>query len=158
MNIRIYKRGEDVQLSHSFHLREFECKCGRCPDTKVDLDHVVRLQQLRDDLGLPITVNSAYRCLVHNTAIGGEKDSRHMKGEATDIQVRGMSPDKVADTCENRFDGIGRYNSFTHTDSRGSRARWDYRTATPTSGSKLPDGPSDSDINVSLKEIEDDIL
>ena len=34
----------------------------------------------------------------------------------------------VADIAEKLFDGVGRYDTFTHVDSRGLRARWDMRT------------------------------
>ena len=50
----------------------------------------------------------------------------HMKGHATDIVVAGMTPGEVQDACE-KFDGLGRYDSFTHVDSRGYKARWDLR-------------------------------
>lgn len=146
-NIKSFKRGDKTKLSANFSVKEFECKCGKCEETLINLDHVQRLQQLRDDLGRSITINSAYRCLAHNTAIGGEKDSQHMKGNATDITVRGMSPDEVADSCE-KFDGLGRYDTFTHIDSRGKRARWDFRTK---KSSKIP---SKKDVKITLKDIE----
>jgi uncharacterized protein YcbK (DUF882 family) len=146
-NIKKFKRGDKTKLSANFSVKEFECKCNKCEETLINLDHVQRLQQLRDDLGCSITINSAYRCLAHNTAIGGEKNSQHMKGNATDIVVDGMTPDEVADSCE-KFDGLGRYNTFTHLDSRGRRARWDLRTK------KDLKAPSKKDIKITLKDIE----
>jgi hypothetical protein len=146
-NIKKFKRGDKTKLSANFSVKEFECKCGKCEETLINLDHVQRLQQLRDDLGCSITINSAYRCLAHNTTIGGEKNSQHMKGNATDIVVDGMTPDEVADSCE-KFDGLGRYNTFTHIDSRGRRARWDLRTK------KDLKAPSKKDIKITLKDIE----
>jgi hypothetical protein len=146
-NIKKFKRGDKTKLSANFSVKEFECKCGKCEETLINLDHVQRLQQLRDDLGCSITINSAYRCLAHNTAIDGEKNSQHMKGNATDIVVDGMTPDEVADSCE-KFDGLGRYNTFTHLDSRGRRARWDLRTK------KDLKAPSKKDIKITLKDIE----
>jgi hypothetical protein len=151
-NIQKFKRGEDKKLSANFHLSEFECKCGKCLETLVDLDHVAKLQQLRHDLGSSIRITSAYRCPDHNSAVGGAKNSQHKKGTATDIQVRGMDPDEVADACE-KFDGLGRYDTFTHIDSRGSKARWDKRSQKEY----LPDGPSELDIDVTLEDIEKDI-
>jgi uncharacterized protein YcbK (DUF882 family) len=148
-NIKEYKRGENIQLSKNFHLSEWECKCGKCDTTLVDLAHVAKLQKLRQDLGSPIKITSAYRCPDHNSNIGGASNSRHMKGDATDIQVRGMDPSEVQDACEH-FDGLGRYNTFTHIDSRGEKARWDKRTR----DDYLPDGPTDADINITLEDIE----
>ena len=124
--ITTYKRGEDVQLSPSFHLREFECHCGCCKTTLIAPEHILLLQGLRDTIGLPITITSGYRCAKHNTACGGGRNSQHKRGTATDIVVAGVSPDQVAERCEH-FDGLGRYDTFTHIDSRGQRARWDKR-------------------------------
>ena len=64
-----------------------------------------------------------------------------------------MHPDEVADACE-KFDGLGRYDTFTHIDSRGSKARWDKRTEEKE---YLPSGPSEDDINITLEDIEKDL-
>ena len=146
-SVKTFKRGDKTKLSANFSVAEFECKCGKCDETVINLDHVKRLQQLRDDLGSTITINSAYRCPAHNSAVGGEKNSMHMKGHATDITVKGMTPDEVADACE-KFDGLGRYNTFTHIDSRGSKSRWDFRVK---ASAKVP---SKKDIKVKLEDIE----
>jgi uncharacterized protein YcbK (DUF882 family) len=148
-NIKKFKRGENVKLSANFHLSEYECKCSKCQETLVDLEHVARLQQLREDLGSPITITSAYRCPEHNAAVGGSSRSQHKEGTATDIVVSGMSPDEVADACEH-FDGLGRYDTFTHIDSRGAKARWDKRSPKE----HLPPGPSEDDIDITLEDIE----
>ena len=152
-DIKKFKRGEDVQLSKNFHLREYECKCGKCPETLVDLDHIKKLQVLREDLASSIKITSAYRCEAHNKKIGGSPKSQHKEGTATDIQVKNMSPDEVADACE-KFDGLGRYDTFTHVDSRGSKARWDNRSRKQL----LPDVKSEEEINKELEDIEKDIL
>ena len=47
--------------------------------------------------GAPITVTSGYRCPALNAAIGGAKDSQHMRGEAADfICPRFGTPTEVA--------------------------------------------------------------
>ena len=43
------------------------------------------LDPLREMYGKAITVNSGYRCPKLNDAVGGAKNSRHMRGEAADI-------------------------------------------------------------------------
>lgn len=151
-SIKTYKRGENRRLSANFHLKEFECKCGKCPETLVDLDHVRKLQKLREDLNSPIRITSAYRCESHNSAVGGSSKSRHKEGDATDIQVDDMDPSEVQDACEH-FDGLGRYDTFTHIDSRGYKARWDNRTRKEY----LPDEPSEQDLEVILEDLEKDI-
>ena len=42
-------------------------------------------EPLRAYVGGPIKVNSFFRCLELNTAIGGSKSSQHMKGQAMDL-------------------------------------------------------------------------
>jgi hypothetical protein len=142
-NIKKFPRGDKTKLSANFLVAEFECSCGQCPETLINLDHVAKLQKLREDLGASITINSAYRCPAHNAAVGGEKNSMHMKGHATDIVVKGMTPLEVQDACES-FDGLGRYDTFTHIDSRGYKARWDFR--------KKP-GVKPADVSISDKDL-----
>lgn len=43
------------------------------------------LDPLRELYGKPITVNSGYRCLAVNKAVGGSATSDHVKGFAADI-------------------------------------------------------------------------
>lgn len=143
-NVKKFKRGDKTQLSTNFQAKEFDCQCGKCPETLIDLDHVAKLQKLRDDMGASIKLNSAYRCPAHNKAVGGENNSIHMKGQATDIVISGMTPNEVADSCEH-FDGLGRYDTFTHVDSRGSKARWDFRTKKPV---------KKTDVKVNLKDLD----
>ena len=46
-----------------------------------------RLQVLRDRLGKPLIVRSAYRSPEHNRAVGGAARSKHMDGAAFDIAM-----------------------------------------------------------------------
>ena len=151
-NIQKYSKGDRTKLSANFTAKEFDCSCSNCSETLIDLDHVAKLQKLREDLGSSIHITSAYRCPAHNAAVGGAKNSQHKLGTATDIQIKGMDPSEVQDACE-KFDGLGRYNSFTHIDSRGSKARWDNRSKKDL----LPSGPSDEDINITLEDLEKDL-
>lgn len=54
------------------------------------------LEPLRVDLGIPIRINSGFRCPELNSAIGGSRFSQHMTGNAGDIDVPGMEPIEVA--------------------------------------------------------------
>ena len=47
------------------------------------------LQKIRDKYGYPIHVNSGYRCLALNNAVGGSKTSQHVIGQAADIVATG---------------------------------------------------------------------
>lgn len=135
MAVKIYAKGSKIQLTKNFYSNEFDCKCKRpnCKQTLIDTDHVANLQLLRDRLGKPIDQNCGYRCPEHNVEVGGASGSQHPEGYASDIVVAGMSPDQVADIAEQYFNGLGRYDTFTHVDSRslkqkGLKARWDFRT------------------------------
>lgn len=57
------------------------------PEIKANLERLVEkvLDPLREKYGKPITVNSGYRCLELNKAVGGSKTSEHVKGFAADI-------------------------------------------------------------------------
>ena len=46
------------------------------------------LQPLRDHLGKPVVINSGFRSQAVNMAVGGAKNSQHMKGEAADIKCK----------------------------------------------------------------------
>ena len=48
------------------------------------------LQQIRNELHLPIVVNSAYRSKEVNEAVGGVSSSYHVKGLAADIKCADM--------------------------------------------------------------------
>lgn len=50
------------------------------------------LDPLREAWGKPLTVSSGYRCPALNAAVGGAKNSHHMRGMAADI-VAGSSVD-----------------------------------------------------------------
>lgn len=124
----LFWRGQAVQLTKNFSLREYECKCGLCSYTLVDLDHIERLEELRSKIKLPLLILSAYRCPQYNKSIGGAKESQHSFGTATDIVVPQITPYKLHALCVDIFDGVGLYDTFVHVDSRGFEARWDLRS------------------------------
>lgn len=74
------------------------CKDGRCgydesTIVKVPLEVIQNaialvenvLDPAREKLGMPIKVNSGYRCPLKNKAVGGVENSQHLRGEAADI-------------------------------------------------------------------------
>ena len=94
----------------------------------VNMRLVRMLEKLRSILGdKSIIITSGYRCPAHNRAVRGSPNSQHMKGNAADIIVSGVSPDEVATKAEALgFPGVGRYAEFTHVDVRsGGWARWE---------------------------------
>ena len=73
------------------------------------------LQQIRDELHLPIIVNSAYRSKEVNEAVGGVSSSYHVKGLAADIKCSDM--DKLLTILHSHLMDIDQlgiyYNSTT---------------------------------------------
>lgn len=73
------------------HFTDNELRCRCCgqlpPEAKENLEALVDnvLDPARELLGKPIHVNSGFRCLLHNAAVGGVAKSQHILGEATDI-------------------------------------------------------------------------
>lgn len=114
-----------MNVSKNFKLVEFECNCGM-KHVRLDSKLLILLQRLRDRLGKPIIITSAYRCPSHNAKVGGASKSQHLYGTAVDIKVRGISPKEVAKVAQTLgFTGIGTYRTFTHIDVRsGGLAKW----------------------------------
>ena len=90
-----------------FKREEFRCQCGGkyCNGFPAEpQEQMVRiLDQLRKNLGVPITIISGLRCRRHNANVGGVDNSQHMYGEAADIYARGVSQAAV----ERELDNIG---------------------------------------------------
>lgn len=146
-----------MRLTENFHLHEFDCNDGTpVPEEYIDNVQALaeELQELRYFLNegslheFKIIVNSGWRSETHNLAIGGSSKSQHLEGLAADIVVmkkpfriddptkwEQVNPDLIASTIEVliAFDymeqgGVGRYDTFTHYDIRGTEARWDQRS------------------------------
>ena len=125
-----------MQLTNNFWLSEFACNDGTevpkhlIPNVKLLAE---QLQVLRDVVGEPIHINSAYRHEAYNKAVGGSSRSQHLLAKAADIRVgEGFTPniiydliDEMIKTGEMMQGGIGIYNLFTHYDIRSNgKARW----------------------------------
>lgn len=86
---------------------EFKCKCGGkyCNGYPSEPDErMVKIaDQLRKNLGVPITIVSGLRCKTWNAIQGGVSNSQHMYGEAADIYAKGVSQSRV----EQELDKIG---------------------------------------------------
>lgn len=91
----------DMRLSEHFTLKEMLVSSKAAnhkpePIPNIPLKcHITALQNLvdrtleplREHLGLPIQVNSGYRCEMVNKLVGGVPTSQHLKGEAADITI-----------------------------------------------------------------------
>jgi len=66
-----------------FAPHEFRCLC--CGRVEAAAALVFWLDVLRRSIGLPVAVNSGFRCAARNEAVGGSASSRHLIGCAADL-------------------------------------------------------------------------
>ena len=124
-------------MTKNFNIKEFECKCGcKMPEfvKKNVIELAENLQIIRDEVGR-LDLTNAYRCKDHNSDVGGSTSSQHLVGKAADVKSKSIKPKEMAqivnDLMKNekiKTGGIGIYNTFTHIDIRGVRARWSKTT------------------------------
>lgn len=88
------------------------------------------LDDLRDFFKKPININSTYRALPYNRAIGSPDGSMHVKFNAIDFTVSGVAPSVVFKkllewrNAGKWKGGLGKYATFTHIDTRKNNATW----------------------------------
>ena len=119
-------------LSKNFSRSEFACKgtncCGHSAPVQPEL--VSALQALRDQLNLPLSITSGFRCNRHNESVGGATQSFHTLGMAADVTCPdGVTAEDLAQAAETipsfQQGGIGIYPSWVHLDVRTTgKARW----------------------------------
>jgi len=105
------------------HFKLSEFKCEGCKELKLNINLLLKLEELRKQTGLLI-VNSGYRSPAYNKKVGGHINSEHLRGNAADVKAANMSPDKVHAIADKIFNGVGKYNTFTHVDMGVKRLRW----------------------------------
>jgi zinc D-Ala-D-Ala carboxypeptidase len=126
---KIYASWRDYPMDQwrwkSFSPQEMACRgTGKLLIVPSAMD---KLQALRDRLGKPMVVNSAYRSPEHNQAVGGAAGSKHLEGLAYDVRMENHNPaEYIAAAIAVGFTAIGTYpqQNFVHADARGSVARW----------------------------------
>jgi len=89
------------------------------------------IDEFRKRIGASVVITNAYRSPLYNKAVGGAKQSQHLKFRAVDFVVRGNSTPAdwasvlKAMRTEGLFKGgIGTYSSFVHVDTRGENVDW----------------------------------
>ena len=96
-----------------------EIACRGTGQLKLHPEALDKLQALRDRLGKPLIIRSAYRSPEHNRAVGGAPRSKHMDGTAFDIAMSNHDPVAFeAAAREVGFLGFGYYprSGFMHID------------------------------------------
>lgn len=121
--------GARYRLAPHFALGEFACNHCRRIRLRWLPELVDLLEQIRAGVGVPLIINSGYRCPTWNAR---QKDaspkSQHLLARATDLHFAGATVDQVADLAEELgAGGVGRYDWGVHVDIRPGRSRWDFR-------------------------------
>jgi uncharacterized protein YcbK (DUF882 family) len=113
--------------TNHFKDSELTCRCG-CGSFIDNVALKIALEDVREHFNSSVIVNCGTRCTKHNDEVGGAEFSWHLSGHAADIVVKGVHPDSVYRYLNNRpyadLIGLGSYQTFTHVDARGKRARW----------------------------------
>ena len=112
---------DNERISANFLRKEFACKCG-CGRENISGDLVSRLQEVRDLLGLPMTITSGVRCILHNTKVNGSSKSAHLPdefgiGHAVDIACESSAyRQRLLSVAFKVFDRVGVAKTFVHLD------------------------------------------
>jgi len=115
-----------MNLTEHFTLEELTRTDHREFDNTPNADQINNLERVAELLeqvkkmlgGKPIMVNSGYRSLQVNAAVGSKPTSQHCLGCAADIRVPGMTPDEVVKAIrasDLQYDQLIReFDSWTH--------------------------------------------
>ena len=129
MTVKRYSAARDGNnyLSEHFKVSEFACKNG-ADEVLIDDTLVCLLEVLRKRYNKAVTINSGYRTETYNISVGGVSGSKHCKGMAADIVVKGVSPANVysyLNTVMNTWGGLILYRTqkFVHVDTRAQKYR-----------------------------------
>lgn len=80
------------ELTQHFNLNEYTVhQTGNCTITREALEHADILEEFRQWLQKPMKVNAWYRTSAYNKKAGGNANSSHLRGVATDIEMVNLS-------------------------------------------------------------------
>ena len=114
-----------IMIAKYITRQEYQCRCcGEMPPDYTepsDLAFEILFDSfalIREEWGAPINITSGYRCLRHNSFVGGRPLSVHQFGLALDIKVEPHEIDKLYNiVLEETPDlRVGKYPSFLHLD------------------------------------------
>ncbi len=106
----------DLQIAANFKLSEV-AQSWKGRYAVVQPHAIKRLQDLRNELG-SIKVNSGYRSPTYNESVGGATHSRHMYGDAFDLDPLSASLSTLESACTNHGGKLVEYNTHVHCDWR----------------------------------------
>lgn len=118
----------------SFSCIELRCSCyccGKVEANKCDVDALEALQRVRDVVGFPLYLTSAYRCESHPAESKKQKPGFHHSGQAFDISISWGSKrmEIIAAALDNGCRGIGFAETYIHVDwglRSNGKTTWGY--------------------------------
>ena len=91
-----FRHWHHVKLyTENFEPEEFKCPCGHCTGypTWMRAKELKHIQTIRTHFGKPVIITSGLRCKYENNRVGGDPESRHLKGYAVDFAIHGLTGD-----------------------------------------------------------------
>jgi uncharacterized protein YcbK (DUF882 family) len=124
---------EAVDLPAAKYFSDRELACRHCGVNKTTQRLRNALDAFRELVGEAVLIDDAYRCPVHNKAVGGVPNSQHVLGNAADIRVAGITAARLYSLARKirAFQGFGcdHHKNYIHVDVRPNFARWCYDQA-----------------------------
>lgn len=107
-----------------FDWRDFERCTPRCSEETMNEKFMRMLDRARRNAGIPFVLNSAFRSVVWEKAMGRSGTSSHTLGKAVDIRCSNSYERLliVKALLEVGFKRIGIYETFIHVDSDDLKA------------------------------------
>lgn len=122
--INVLLKSTNTRLCKGLKSSEIACKCSNesCRMTMYCSDMIKAYEGFRELVGVPLIINSGYRCPQHNKAVGGTPMSRHQTGEAIDISLQTLDHLSREDiefaAVHSGFKFVKFYKTFVHMDVR----------------------------------------
>ena len=154
---KLYKSWRDFPMAEwrwpNFTPQEMASK--REGELLIDEGAMDKLQKLRNILGKPLLITSAYRSAAHNKAVGGATHSQHRLGKAFDVVMTNQDPTHFESVAKAvGFTGFGHYpkSNFMHIDT-GPARRWNDGSDFPKTNAATPNFQTEPKPVESIKDI-----
>jgi uncharacterized protein YcbK (DUF882 family) len=130
-----WTKGERIKIGKYFSSNEFMCRCNfpACQEQRISKNLVSKLDAIREEIGRPLQITSAFRCSEYQQVLRKNgistvvaKKSTHEDGEAADARPMDKNMAGFLEVCEKHFESIGIASSFLHLDTRSGKRRWNY--------------------------------
>ena len=121
---KIIPKNKAVRFCKGLTSKEFACKCETesCRATIISKRLIKAFASFRELVGVPLRINSGFRCTLHNFMEKGSPLSRHLLGQAIDISLKSLnhlSNNDIEFALKNAgFTYIKFYKTFVHADVR----------------------------------------